>query len=116
MSKIRIKVIIKNNDTTNEYETDAILKDNEIKYLEENKTKVTYNYDKNHLTRINEDLRMDYIFDNKNNTTGTIKVHELNKELPLTIKTINLEKENNNIKIDYSIENDQFLYQIEEIL
>ena len=116
MSKIRIKVIIKNNESNYEYETDAIINDNELKYLEENKTKVTYNYDKNHLTRINEDLRLDYIFDNNKETKGLIKVHELNKELPLTIKTEKIEKNKNNIRIDYSIENDKFLYQIEEIL
>ena len=116
LSKIRIKITIKNNETNYEYETDAILKDNILKYLENNNTKVLYNYDKNHLTRINEELRMEFKFDKNNKTKGIVTVHDINKEIPLTIKTNNIERINNNIVIDYSIENDQFLYKIEELL
>lgn len=115
MSKIKIKVTIKNKEVESSYETTGIIQDNELKYMEENNTKVTFNYTNNHLIRINEELRMDFIFDKNKTTQGTITIKELDKDLKVSIKTNKIEKENNNVLIEYSMEEDKFLYRIEEI-
>ena len=115
MSKIKIRVTIINKEEDNCYETTGILKDNELKYVEDNNTKVTLNYNENRLIRKNESLRMDYLFDIEKPTPGTITIDEFDGDLNVSINTNKLEKENNNILIEYTIEGDKFLYRIEEI-
>ena len=115
MSKIKIRVTIINKEEDNSYETTGILNNNELKYVEDNNTKVTLNYNDNRLIRKNESLRMDYLFDINKTTPGTIKIEEFGEDLNISINTNKLEKENNNILIEYTIEGDKFLYRIEEI-
>ena len=116
MSKIKINIFIKNAETNYEYETTGIINDNTIKYIEEDNTKTTYNYDNNHLTRTNKDLQMDIIFDLNKETEGIIRIENINKSIPLRVKTNKIERKKNNILIEYMIDNDQFIYRIEELL
>ena len=115
MSKINIKVTIKNKESDISYETKGILLNNELKYYEENNTKVVFNYDNNHLIRTNDELRMDFTFDLKKKTKGKIEIEELDKELEVEIKTKRIERQDNNILLDYSIDEDKFIYRIEVI-
>lgn len=115
MSKINIKVSIKNKETDYSYETKGIILNNELKYYEENNTKVIYNYDNNHLIRTNDELRMSFTFDISKPTKGTIEVIELDKKIEVDIKTNKLEKEDNNLLLEYSIDEYKFIYRIEVI-
>lgn len=115
MSKESIKVTIKNSENNSSFETNAIIRDNIIKYKEDNNTIVKFNYDTNELTRENSELRMNYLFSNENPTTGTIFIKDLNKELELEIKTKRVQIKNNDIEIEFLVEENDFLYKIEVI-
>ena len=80
MSKINIKVSIKNKESDYSYETKGIILNNELKYYEENNTKVIFNYDNNHLIRINDELRMDFTFDEDKVTKGTIEIVDIDEK------------------------------------
>jgi hypothetical protein len=115
MSKIKVKINITSSNDTNTYKTTAIIQDNIIKYLEDNKTTTTYDYNNQLLTRENKELKMRYTFNLKDKTQGSIFIKELNKELNVEIETKKIERKDNNIKIKFIIENDIFLYEIEEL-
>lgn len=115
MPKININVSISNNEIKDSYKLVSIISDNIIKYKEKDNTKVLYNLDKNTLIRENDTLRMEYFFDNLENTIGTIYLKELKRTINIDIETTKLEKINNNINIEYKIDNDIFRYRIEEI-
>lgn len=111
LSKIKIKVQIKNSTTNNKYEVDAILQDEIVKYKEEDNTKVIFNYKENKLIRENSELKMIYDF---NNNTGVITVKELERDLKVDINTKKIKKKENDIEIVFEIE-EEFKYRIEEI-
>mgnify|MGYP006870760728 CR=1 FL=1 len=115
MPKININVSISNNEIKDSYKLVSIISDNIIKYKEKDNTKVLYNLDKNTLIRENDTLRMEYFFDNLKNTIGTIYLKDLKRTINIDIETTKLEKINNNIDIEYKIDNDIFRYRIEEI-
>ena len=104
MSKIKIRILIENGKEKRRWETTAIYQDKILKYQEEDKTKVILNLKDYSLTRENNEMKMSYLFQKNKETIGTIK-----------IKTIKLERKNNNIEIKYIVENEEFLYKIEEI-
>ena len=82
--------------------------------IENNNTTVLYDYKKNSLVRKNEELRMDYLFDVNRKTEGTIEIKEIGKSIVLPIKTTKLERKNNNIEVEFEIDQKNFLYKIEE--
>lgn len=116
MPKIKIKTQINSNEEHQSYETNAILDGNTIKYKEKDNTTVLYNYKENHLRRENDKLRLSFLFINNKQTKGTIFIKDLNKELIILIDTKKIIKENNNIEIEYIVENNHYLYRIEEII
>ena len=115
MPKITIKVSIKSTDSNEKYKTTAILQDGILKYLENKNTTAKFAYQDNILIRENSEFRMEYLFIENKTTTGTFLLKENNQKLEIPIKTIELIKSNNNIKIKFEIERNQFLYEIEEI-
>ena len=115
MPKIKILVTIKNDANDSTYETLAITHDDIISYKEKDGTLVIYNLDTNSLVRENDELRMDYLFDMSKKTNGTITIKEYNKDVYVSILTKKIERKNNDIEVQYSIENQEFLYKIEEI-
>jgi len=115
MPVIDIKISISNNETTENYETKAIIQNNIIKYKEKDNTIVKYNLEENILNRENTKLRLNYIFKLKNNTIGKIFSKELNKEVSINIFTNKIQRKYNNIIIEYEIDNINFIYRIEEI-
>jgi len=104
MPKIKVKI--------NDLETivDSNIDNNIIRYMEPDNTNVSYDLDKNILERDNEDIHLIYDFTNK---TGSILVKEMDKELELSIENVLIERNNNNVRVNYSIENDDFIYEVE---
>lgn len=115
MSKIKIRILIENGKEKRRWETTAIYQDKILKYQEEDKTKVILNLKDYSLTRENNEMKMSYLFQKNKETIGTIKIKEYYRSLDIKIKTIKLERKNNNIEIKYIVENEEFLYKIEEI-
>jgi hypothetical protein len=115
MPKINIRTSISSVDDKSEAMTKAIIQDQIIKYKEDKDTTVLYDYESKTLSRENNQLRMKYIFDKENITVGNILIKDLNKELNVEIKTKKLERKDNDIEVRFIIENNEFLYQIEEI-
>ena len=58
---------------------------------------------------------MNYEFNEKEKTKGLISIKELNKSIELIIKTNKIIRNKNNLLIDYDIDNNNFIYEIEEI-
>lgn len=103
-SKLKVKI----NDL--ESIIDSTIKDSIIKYMEPDNTEVSYNLLENILIRDNDDIYMIYDFNNKK---GTILIKEMDKELELLIENIDIERINNNVRVNYSIENNDFIYELE---
>lgn len=115
MPKLKIKVHITTNEEKTSYETIAIYCDRKLKYREPNSTLVIFNMEENTLERENKDLKMIYNFDKNKETRGCIKIKELNKEINLSINTEELNINKINIFIDFKVEENHFIYRIEEI-
>lgn len=113
MSKIRVKVTIKNNEVNDTLETNAIMQDEIIKYQEQDDTKVIYDYSKKKLVRDNNQMKMTYYFDNE--SESSILVKEYDRYIKPIIKTDSIRRSINDIEIKYSIENEKFIYRIEEV-
>ena len=116
MSKINIKVTIQNEENTTTCQTQAILQDNLLKYQEEEDTMVIYDYENNTLLRENSELKMNYSFSRGEKTTGEIIIKELKRRMPIEINTKSIEKEKNNILVEFLIDNQTFIYKVEEII
>ena len=112
MPRLNIKVTVINDEETQEFITNAIIQDEILKYKERDNTTVIYDYKNNSLFRENNELRMDYSF---NSGKGNIFIKGLNKKLNIKIKTKKIERKINIIEIEYVIENNNFLYKVEEI-
>ena len=104
----KIKVKIDNIENIVDY---TIVKE-VINYKEIDNTNVYYDLKNNTLIRDNDDIHMIYDFNNKK---GTILIKELEKEVDLLLENIDIERNKNNIKVSYSIENNDFLYELEEL-
>ncbi len=115
MPKIDIKVTINNEIDQVDYKVKAIIEEDLIKYLEPDKTVTTFNYQDNTLLRENNELRMEYHFDIKKHTEGFIIVKEIDKTIKVKVKTNKIERNNHNIKINFNVEEKDFIYEIEEI-
>ena len=117
MSKVNINTILKTQEKTYDYCVPAILKEDEdiiiYKEQDDQRTTASYNYKTKELIRENDSLHMRYIFDKNKNTIGTILVKELNRSLNLTIKTNKILRCDNNIEIDFLVEEQPFNYKID---
>ena len=104
MPKIKIKI-----DNTENIVNCSI--DSEvINYKEIDNTTVYYDLNSNILIRDNDDLHMIYDFNNKK---GTILIKEFDREIEVLIDNIDIERNKNNVRVNYSIENNDFLYELE---
>ena len=115
MAKKEIIVSIKNDEGLKKHQTTAIISENTIEYKEKDNTTVVFDYNRKTLTRDNEELKMNYEFSLNKKTTGTILIKELNKTLNLEIQTKKMIVENDDIEINFVVENNKFLYKIEVI-
>lgn len=115
MPKLDVYINVKSQESNIEYKTTAIITEGKIKYKSEKNTIEIFDYNNNKLTRENDELRIDYNFDLGKNTTGIIFVKELNKNLKVNIETKTIERKNNDIKIEFIVENNTIIYQIKVI-
>lgn len=106
MSNSKLKVRIDNTENIVDYSIDSEV----INYKEIDNTTVYYDLNNNILIRDNDDIHMIYDFNNKK---GTILIKEMDRELELLIENIDIERNKNNVKVSYSIENNDFLYELE---
>lgn len=117
MPKIKLKIKIYNEEEKTEYEVYGIYnaEQNKIIYKEPDNTTTSYDYKNKSLTRDNNELRMEYSFKKKTDNRGQILVKDLNQNIEVNIKRINIEEKDINTKIEYEIENQKFKYIIEVI-
>ena len=115
MTKLDVLISVKSNDSNQEYKTTAILTEEIIKYKSEDNTTEMFDYTNNNLTRENSELRMDYVFDLNKETKGTIFVKDLNRNLDVNIKTNKIERNKNDIEIEFVVEDNTIKYHIEVI-
>lgn len=113
MPKINIKTSLKNDIEDIKDEVISKVDNDKITYYEKNKTKVTYDYKENRLTRDNDDINMVYTFNKSKLTTGKILVKELNRKLHVKIKTKELKRNDYNLEIKFKVEDQNFIYKIE---
>ena len=115
MPKLDVLISVKSNDSNLEYKTTAILTEDIIKYKSEDNTTEMFDYTNNRLTRENSELRMNYIFDLNKETKGTVFVKDLNRELEVNVKTNKIERNKNDIEIEFVVEDNTIKYRIEVI-
>ena len=110
MSNKKLRITI-NNNRNNSYDVLGEY-DNEIyNYIEsDTNTKVLFDVEKEILSRSNDELDMNYDF---NNEIGSIYVKDLERNIDVTIKVLNKEINNNKVSINYMIDEDTFNYIIE---
>lgn len=106
MSNSKLKVKIDNTENIVNYSIDSEV----INYKEIDNTTVYYDLNNNILIRDNDDIHMIYDFNNKK---GTILIKEMDREIELLIENIDIERNKNNVKVSYSIENNDFIYELE---
>lgn len=106
MSNSKLKVRIDNTENIVDYSIDSEV----INYKEIDNTNVYYDLNNNILIRDNDDIHMIYDFNNKK---GNILIKGMDRELELLIENIDIERNKNNVKVSYSIENNDFLYELE---
>ena len=116
MPKKDFSITIENDSNINHLNVKAIITENEIKYKESDDTITHFNYEKNILIRENKELKMTYRFSKNNKTEGTIEVKELQKEIKVLIDTKSIKRNNYNIEIVFEIEDNHFIYRIEELV
>lgn len=115
MSKVNILVEVKSTDDDITTKTKAIKQKETLRYKENERTMVRFNYQDISLLRENNELRMNYYFDKDKSTKGKIFIKELEKEIEVEIITKNIKRKGNDIEIKFEVENNEFLYRIEEI-
>ena len=115
MPKLDVLIRVENTNSNIEYKTTAILTEDVIKYKSEDNTTEMFDYTNNKLIRENSELRMNYIFDLNKETKGTVFVKDLNRELEVNIKTNKIERNKNDIEIEFVVEDNTIKYHIEVI-
>lgn len=113
MPKKLVNITIKNGEESNKITVNAIVEDEKIKYLEKDNTIVVFKYKDNILIRENNDLRMEYIFKERQETEGILLIKEYNKEMSIKIYTEKIIKNDENLEVEFNIENNKFIYNIE---
>jgi hypothetical protein len=113
LNKIKIKTLIKSNNEENEEITWATLIENVISYQEKTGTFSYFDIDKYELIRENDQVFMKCLFVENKKTNGIITVKDINQDLEIEINTKKIIKEDNKYHIEYQIEDDFFIYEIE---
>lgn len=114
-----LKVRLVSNENTIEYQTKCILnkKDNTLKYIENDdlNTIAVFNLNDYTLTRRNSNMRLRYTFIENETTKGEVEINDLSSLVTLDIKTHNIKKDENKLSIEFEVEDEQILYDIEVI-
>ena len=114
MQKEYCAVIIKSNENNerNYYSINNDSNKNMFYYIEKDKTITSYDYQNDILKRENEEMQLEYQFKLNSNTTNSIFIKQLNKKFNIDIFTKEIVKTSTNLKIVYTIDNQEFTYEI----
>lgn len=114
LEKVNLHIKLISNDNVLDEKTIGTVNNDsdELIYFEKSTTKVKFNYQKNTLIRENNDLRLEFAFKKNSTTTGIINIKELQKNLEVDIKTIDIKQTKNSLEIKYLLEAEEYLYVI----
>lgn len=117
MPKINIKVTLITPDLIEEKTYPALFHStqNQIIYQEKDKTITKVDLAQAKLQRENEELWMEYSFDESMPTTGYVKIKKLNQKVLLNLNTKKIIKEKKKFEINYQVENQDYKYTLEVI-
>ncbi len=110
--KKKAKISLKTAEEVIQYDILIELKNNKINYQEPDslKTNVLLDLNTKVLLRDNKDIYLEYRFLNND---GDIYVKDLNKNIHLNLTDVKLEERNTYIKIQYKIDNKEYMYDID---
>ena len=114
MGKVNLKARLKSVDEDLIIETNGIKTNNKIVYKENNIT-VTILLLKNkiEMNRSCNEYKINLVFEKNKNTLSRYNVFGMPKEFLLETKTNKLEITDNNIRLNYNLEGNDFTYQLE---
>lgn len=113
MDKIKIKSIIKTEEESVQESTTGSIINGVISYKERNNTYVYLDINNDELIRENDQMLMKYSFEKNRRTNGFITIKDMNQNLEIGIETIKLEKTEQKYYVEYKIEENNFIYEIE---
>ena len=116
MNKI-VRVTLIGNGNKTDFETKCVIneKNNTIKYVENDElnTIVKFDFKDYTLTRKNKNMKLRYKFLLNEVTNGELEVTGMNTKMILRVETRYLKHKDNNIEIEFLVENEKFKYNIE---
>ena len=114
MGKINLKASLISDEENLNTETIGIKTGNKIVYKENNITVTILIFDnKIEMNRTCNEYKINLIFEKEKTTTSKYNVFGMPKEFLLETKTNKLEIKENDIKIDYNLEGNDFSYHLE---
>ena len=111
--RICIKTSLINHDEQLKKTVKGLLKDNTIYYKEDDVNVSITLTEPIVLSRNNSDYELKLIFDKDNITKGNYLIKEINSSLDLNIITKQLSLSENKLMINYSLNNQEFKFQLE---
>lgn len=115
MKNIKGTITITSSEEKNEMNVDINITNSTIWYIEKDvkRTIAIYNYKENTLERDNEELYLKYKFkENKKTNNNILEIKSMNKSTNIEIFTKKIYKTNNYLKVIYSIDDNEFIYEI----
>ena len=113
----RVRVTLNSNGKTTEYETKCIFdeKEDTIRYVENDELNTIVKLDlKDYtLTRKNKNMKLRYHFDINEVTLGELEVTGMNTKMFLNVETRYIERKENMIRIEFLVEKEKFIYNLE---
>ena len=116
MKQIKIRASITSKETKRIDKVEATYEEKKyIYYIEKGKEKTVtiYNLQNDTLERDNEEMYLYLPFKTKEETLGTMIVIDINQEIKLEIYTKEILKNKKEIKIRYTLNDEQYTYKLE---
>ncbi len=116
MKQIKIRASITSKETKRIDKVEATYEEKKyIYYIEKGKEKTVtiYNLQNDTLERDNEEMYLYLPFKTKEETLGTMIVKDINQEIKLEIYTKEILKNKKEIKIRYTLNDEQYTYKLE---
>ena len=86
-----------------------------IDYFENDGTHVLLNFTNDELYRENTEMVLKYRFNLAEKTIGKIWLKDLNREMVLNLHTESLQKSDRSYHVEYLVEEDRFIYDLEYV-
>lgn len=112
MPKKKALIRIENKEEKKEIETNVIIENNIIKYRDDKAiTKIDLNIPS--ITRDNKEYKIVYTFSENKKTIGTITIKDIKNVIDVEIITNKIMINDDNIEIEYKMNNEKFLFKME---